>query len=160
MITLIAACDDENAIAKDDITPWSIPEDLKWFKAKTLGHTVVMGRKTFESIGKPLTGRVNIVLSTNHAYKAEGCICLHSLEDVLAKHNENDEMFIIGGEQIYRLFLPIAGTIYLTRIEYRFEGNKFFPVLSNDEWKTTNKLKGLKNDKNPYDYWHIEFVKK
>jgi len=160
MISLIAACDDENAIAKDDIIPWSIPEDLKWFKAKTLGHTVVMGRKTFESIGKPLVERVNIVLSTNPSYNAEGCICLHSLEDVLAKHNENDEMFILGGEQIYRLFLPIAGRIYLTRIEYRFGGNKFFPSLSNDEWEVTNKNKGLKNEENPYDYWHIELARK
>lgn len=160
MISLIAACDDENAIAKDDIIPWSIPEDLKWFRAKTMGHTVVMGRKTFESIGKPLIGRVNIVLSTNHSYKAEGCSCLHSLEDVLAIHTEHDEMFIIGGEQIYRLFLPVAGKIYLTRIEHRFGGNKFFPILSNDEWEVTNKLKGLKNDKNPYDYWHLILMKK
>ena len=160
MITLIGVCDYENAIAKDDIIPWSIPEDLKWFKAKTFGHTVVMGRKTFESIGKPLIGRVNIVLSTKFSYKVEGCICLNSLEDVLTQHNENDEMFIIGGEQIYRLFLPIVGKIYLTRIEYRFGGNKFFPILLDDEWEVTKKLKGLKNAENPYDYWHIEFVKK
>jgi len=160
MITLIAACDNESAIAKDDIIPWSIPEDLKWFKAKTSGHTVVMGRKTFESIGKPLAGRTNIVLSKNTSYKAEGCSSLHSLEEVLARYKDQDEMFIIGGEEIYKLFLPIVDKILLTQIEYRFGGNKFFPVLLNDEWEVTNKLKGIKNEENPYDYWHIELVKK
>jgi dihydrofolate reductase len=156
MISLIAACDQQNAIAKDDVIPWEIPEDLKWFRDKTMGHTVVMGRNTFESIGGPLIGRKNIVLSRNTSYKATGCVCLHSVEEVLSIHNKKEEMFIIGGEEVYKLFLPFAEKIYLTKIEQNFEGDKFFPKLSDAEWAEKTRHKGVKDDNNPYDYWYIE----
>jgi len=156
MISLIAACDKQNAIAKDGVIPWKIPEDLKWFRDKTMGHTVVMGRKTFESIGKPLIGRTNIVLSRNTSFNAAGCICLHSVEEVLSLHKPQEEMYIIGGEEVYKLFLPFAEKIYLTRIEQNFEGDKFFPKLSYAEWNETTRQKGVRDDNNPYDYWYIE----
>lgn len=160
MIALIAACDLQNAIAKDDVIPWNIPEDLKWFKIKTMGHTVVMGRKTFECIGRPLIGRKNVVLSRNFSYKAQGCVCLNSLEEVLSMHKEQDEMFIIGGEEVYKLFLPFAEKIYLTRIEQSFGGNKFFPQLPDIEWTEASRQKGIKNAENPYDYWYVEFLRR
>jgi len=156
MIALIAACDMQNAIAKDGRIPWNIPSDLKWFKTKTLGHTVVMGRKTFQSIGSALSDRTNIVLSRNPAFKAPDCICMHSPEDVLSIHKEQEEMFIIGGEEIYKIFLPFAEKIYLTRIEQNFSGDKYFPQLSDTDWLETGRREGIRNDENPYDYCHIE----
>jgi len=155
MIAMIAAVDLDGAISKSGVIPWRIPRDLKWFKYHTLENTVVMGRKTFESIGCALSGRTNIILSKNTSFEAAGCIVMRSVEEVLSIQKIQGNLFIIGGEQIYRQFMPYANMIFLTRIDNRFDGDKFFPKVNYEEWTEKHREKGVKDKDNPYDYWHI-----
>lgn len=131
-LSLIAALSQNRAIGKDNKIPWHIPEDLKRFRALTRGHVVVMGRRTFESIGRALPERINIVVTRDPAYTATGCIVVHSLTEALreAKQREKKEIFVIGGGEIYRQALPLADRLYLTLVEGQFEGDTFFPEYS------------------------------
>lgn len=136
MITLIAACSKNRAIGKDNKLLWHLPNDLKRFKKLTVGKTVVMGRKTYESIGRPLPNRKNIVISNNKDLHIEGCEIINSISEL----NLLDDIVIIGGEQIYKLFIDYADVIELTLINKEFEGDAFFPefdltkfVKDNDE---------------------------
>jgi len=117
LLSLIAAADENNVIGQDNKIPWYLPDDWKYFRAKTKGHPIVMGRKTYESIGRPLPDRLNIVISRNADFKAEGCVVVHSFHDAveLAKRDATDEVFVIGGQQIYEAAMPEADRIYLTR---------------------------------------------
>lgn len=135
LISLIAAMDRNGVIGKDNSLPWQLPEDMKRFKELTLGKLVIMGRKTFESIGKPLPNRTNIVITKNKNYKAKGCIVVHSSDQALNAAKGNKEVMIIGGEQIFREFLPIANRMYLTFIDKDFEGDAYFPEYDEREWK-------------------------
>lgn len=130
-ISLIVAIGDNLVIGKQNELLWHIPDDLKRFKQLTLGHPVVMGRKTFDSIidflGKPLPGRQNIVITRDTSWSYEGVTVAHSLEEAIEAAQETDEVFIIGGEQIYRQALPLAERLYLTRIDDAKEGDAFFP---------------------------------
>lgn len=138
-ISLIVAIGDNHVIGKRNELLWHIPDDLKRFKQLTLGHPVVMGRKTFDSIiaflGKPLPGRQNIVITRDTSWSYEGVTVAHSLEEAVEAAEETDEIFIIGGEQIYRQALPIADRLYLTRIDDAKEGDAFFPPYE-DDFKT------------------------
>ncbi|MFT6761307.1 MAG: dihydrofolate reductase, partial [Psychroserpens sp.] len=135
MISMIVAADENNTIGKDNDLIWHLPDDLKFFKRMTSGHTIIMGRRTFESVGKPLPKRINIIITRDTSYTQEGCVVVHSLEDALKEASKTDENpFIVGGEQIYRLGLPIADLVYLTRIHHKFEGDRHFPELG-EEWK-------------------------
>lgn len=134
MISMIVAADENNVIGKDNQLIWHLPDDLKFFKQKTSGHCIIMGRHTFESVGKPLPRRTNIIITRDKNYTAEGCKVVHSLEDALELAKEDDNPFIVGGEQIYRLALPIADEVFLTRVHAEFEGDRHFPELG-DEWK-------------------------
>jgi len=157
MISIIAACDINRVIGQDSYIPWILPADLAFFKAKTIGHSIVMGRKTYESIGRPLIDRTNIVLTRNHQFRAQNCIIAHTIEEVLSHHVQDEELFIIGGGEIYNIFLPFTQKIYLTLIEEDFSGNKFFPDLPDSQWKIIKKAKGQKDTNNPFDYWHFEY---
>lgn len=126
MITLIAACSKNRVIGKDNQLIWHLPEDLKRFKELTTGKTVLMGRKTFESIGRPLPKRTNIIITSDKNYKAEGCVIYHDLFEAL-KHDK--DIVVIGGSQIYQQCLDIAHDIQLTVIDQEFEGDAFFPEL-------------------------------
>lgn len=126
MITLIAACSKNRVIGKDNQLIWHLPEDLKRFKELTTGKTVLMGRKTFESIGRPLPKRTNIIVTSDKNYKAEGCVIYHDLSEAL-KHDK--DIMVIGGSQIYQQCLDIAHDIQLTVIDQEFEGDAFFPEL-------------------------------
>lgn len=119
---------------------------MKRFKDLTLGKPVVMGRKTFESIGKPLPDRKNIILTREKSYKSEECVVVHSVDEALRAAKDNEEVMVIGGEQIFREFLPIANKMYLTFIEQDFEGDSYFPHYDKSEWKEA-KRKGHKNEK-------------
>ena len=134
MISLIVAHDLNRVIGKDNKMPWHIPNELAYFKEKTMGKAIVMGRNTFESIGRPLPGRLNIVITRNAAYKPDGVTVVHSIEDAIElarKHHE--EVMVIGGEQIFKEVLPYTDLMYVTLIKKEFEGDTFFPSYD-QEW--------------------------
>ena len=135
IISLIAAMDRNNVIGKGNKLPWKLSADLKRFKELTLGKPVIMGRKTFESIGKPLPNRINIVITRDKNYKANGCIAANSAEEALKAASGNQEVMVIGGEQVFKEFLPMAGKMYLTFIDENFEGDAYFPEYNKTEWK-------------------------
>lgn len=137
MINIIVATSENNVIGRGNDIPWYIPKDLEHFKKLTTGNTVIMGRKTYESLPKeyrPLPNRVNIVITRDKSYQAKGCLVVNSLEEALRKSDNNREIFIIGGGQIYREGLKFAERIYLTKIHKNIEGDTYFPKL-NKFWK-------------------------
>jgi len=121
-------------IGRDNTLPWHLPEDLKHFKAVTLGKPILMGRRTFESIGKPLPGRTNLVLTRNAAWHTEGVVSVHSIEEALAWTRAAPELAGIGGAEIFRLLLPMATRIFLTRVHADMAGDTFFPALDPEQW--------------------------
>ncbi len=133
MISIIVAVDEKRGIGKDNTLPWHIPEDLKRFKNLTSGHPIIMGRKTFESIGKPLPNRTNIIITRDANYSSMGTFVTHSLEDALHLAQGapgSEEIFVIGGGQIFQQALPIVGRIYLTLVKGIFPADVFFPDYS------------------------------
>ncbi|OEH92823.1 dihydrofolate reductase [Bacillus solimangrovi] len=154
MISLLVAVDKNRLIGKENELPWHLPEDLKYFKRVTMGKTIVMGRKTFESIGRPLPGRDNVVLTTRKGYQPEGVFVYHSINEIVNKmKDQNDEVFFIGGAEIFNQVLQFADKLYITKIDESFEGDIYFPSFNEDEWRLVTSEKGLKNEKNPYDYY-------
>ncbi len=135
--SIIAAFSENRVIGLNNRLPWHIQEDLKWFKKTTMGHTVIMGRKTFESLQKPLPGRKNIVLSTQKNYKASGALVCRSIDEAIkiSKAGDEKEIFIIGGGQIFNKTLPRADRIYITLIHKEFAGDTFFPVIREGMFK-------------------------
>ncbi|MGM0835044.1 MAG: dihydrofolate reductase [Bacillota bacterium] len=153
MISMIVATDRNGLIGKDNDMPWRLPEDLTYFKRITTGSTVVMGRNTFESIGKPLPNRENIILTRNSDYHVEGCKTLPSIERLKEMAQSEEEVFVIGGANIYMQAMPFTETLYLTYIDEEFVGDTYFPEIEESEWKLVSEEKGVKNEKNPYDYF-------
>ena len=152
MIRMIVAADENNTIGKNNELIWHLPDDLKFFKKMTSGHAIIMGRRTFESVGKPLPKRVNIIITRDANYIQEGCVVVNSLEDALKEASKTDENpFIVGGEQIYRLALPIADRVFLTRIHHKFEGDRHFPELG-EEWKEIESIPHAIDDKHEYAF--------
>ena len=138
-LALIAAIAANGVIGSDNALPWRLPEDLKRFKALTLGHPVIMGRKTYESIGRPLPGRRNIVVTRNADWRTEGCETAASLEAALAACGGAEEVFVIGGAQLYAAALPLARRLYLTEIRADFPGDARFPAFDRDAWRETSR---------------------
>lgn len=134
-VALVVAVARNGVIGKDGRLPWHLPEDLKRFRALTMGHHLIMGRQTWESIGRPLPGRTSVVLTTRRDYVAPGAQVVHSLEQALAACPADDEIFIIGGAQVYRAGLPLADRIYLTEIDADYEGDVVFPALDRADWR-------------------------
>lgn len=134
-ITIIVAASENSVIGYKNALPWHISEDLKNFKKITINHSVIMGRKTFESIGKPLKDRRNIVISRDKTLKIEGVEVVNSLDDAVCRTKDENEIFIIGGEQIYKIALPIATNMHITRVYRTIEGDAFFPTFENSQWK-------------------------
>lgn len=153
MISLIVAMDKKRTIGRGKNLPWRLPADLAYFKKITMGHTVIMGRKTFESIGKPLPGRDNVVITQRADYHPEGCRVLHSVDEALTLNGKEKEIFVIGGAEVYRQFFPYAGRLYVTRIEEAFEGDVFFPEIDPEEWRLVSERRGRTDEKNPYRYY-------
>jgi len=135
-ISLVVAAAKNNAIGKDNQLLWSLPNDMKFFKSTTWAMPVVMGRKTYASMGKPLQGRLNIVITRQMDWQAEGIVVVHSLTEAIlvAEAAHYKEVFVIGGGEIYREAFPLAQRIYLTRVEVELPGDTFFPVLDPAEW--------------------------
>jgi len=135
MISLIVAHDQNRVIGMDNKMPWYIPNELAYFKEKTMGKAIVMGRNTFESIGRPLPGRLNVVVTRNHSYAHEGVTVVHTIEKAIQIAGKyHDEIMVIGGEQIFKEVLPYADLLYVTLIEHQYDGDTFFPPYDN-EWQ-------------------------
>lgn len=152
-VNLIVARSRNGVIGKDGKLPWRLPEDLKFFKAKTLGHHVVMGRHTWESIGqKALPERSNIVLTSNSDYKAKNAFVSSSLEDVLGRLNSDETVFIIGGAELYKHALPYVKRAWITEIDADFEGDATFDALDKNEWKLVWVEEHSKTEDRPFDF--------
>jgi len=154
IVSAIVAIGENNAIGKSNQLLWHMPNDLKHFKDITSGRTIIMGRKTFDSVGKPLPKRRNIVV-TQQDITIPGCEVVKSIEDALELCEGEDEVFIGGGAQIYRLAMPLTDRIYLTVIHKVFDADTFFPSIDKDEWKETKREDFDADEKNPYTYSFI-----
>jgi len=137
--------------------PWRLPEDLKRFKRLTMGHAVIMGRKTFESIGSPLPGRDNIVITRSRDWSAAGCVVVHSLEAALAAVDPSREAFVVGGAQIYALALPLAQRLHMTEIARDFEGDAFFPEFDRSQWREISRERRPAAGAEGFDYAFVEY---
>lgn len=153
-IKLIVAMDENNLIGKDNKIPWNLPQDLQFVKAVTTGHTIVMGRKNYESIGHPLPGRRNIVISRNKDYSAPGCEVFTSVEDVLKATENDEEVYIFGGTEIYKLFIPYCEMMIITRIYHSFEGDTYFPEVDWSRWVEIGCTKGKADAPYPYEIYY------
>ena len=152
IISLIVAMSRNRVIGKGNALPWHLPADLKYFKRVTLGKPIIMGRKTFESIGRPLPGRVNIIVTHELTYRADGCTVVHSVEDALKAAHGHDEVMVIGGAKLFEQTLPRAERIYLTEIDADFTGDVFFPMLQYNEWRELQRIAHQADEQNPYTY--------
>lgn len=152
MISLIVAASTNNVIGVAGELPWHLSDDLKRFKSLTMGKPIVMGRKTFESIGRALPGRQNIVITKQDGYLAEGCDVVGSVGGAIAAVSDSDEIMVIGGGEIYQLFLPLAQRIYLTRVATDVEGDTFFAELDDDTWRETAREEFQADENNDHDF--------
>ena len=159
-ITLIAAAAQNDALGKDNDLIWHISEDLKRFKRLTTGHAIIMGRKTFESMPKALPNRTNIVLTKNKNYKAEGAVVASTIEEALVLAGEDNQPFIIGGAQIYSLFMDHCNRIELTRVHHDFEADVFFPKIDTSKWNISKEEFISKTEDQPYNFTYITYDKK
>jgi dihydrofolate reductase len=152
IVSLIVATDRNGLVGRANELPWHLPADLKHFRAITMGKPIIMGRKTQESIGKPLPGRSNIVITRDRNFQAPGCTVVHSVEAALAAAENAEEVMIIGGARLYEQLLPQADRIYLTRIDHEFEGDTWFPEWQPGQWKEVEREDHVPDDRNPYHY--------
>lgn len=155
MISLIAAMGKYNVIGNQGKMPWHLPADLQHFKKLTLNKTVIMGRKTFESIGKPLPSRTNIILTSDRSFSPPDCVLVHSFEDALRVIHPHKETMIIGGNTLYTQFMPFASRLFLTLIPHVFTGDTFFPAWNPQEWQETSRNDHQADEKNSYNYSFI-----
>ncbi len=161
IISLLVAMDERDGIGQDNRLPWHLSTDLKRFKALTMGHHILMGRKTYESIGRPLPGRVNVIITRSPDYQAEGCLIAHSLREALslAELAGESEAFVIGGGQIFAQALPLADRIYLTRVHTLSEADVFFPEFDLKEWSIQATSEVLADDKNQFSSTYMVLLK-
>ena len=158
-VTLIAAASENNIIGKDNKLIWRLSDDLKHFKELTKGHFVIMGRKTFESMPKALPNRTNVIITRKTDYKAENTIVVNSLEKALKAAENDNQPFVIGGGEIYKLSMEIADRIELTRVHTSIEGDTSFPEIDLEKWQEVKNEKRLKNEKNEYDFSFLRYDK-
>jgi dihydrofolate reductase len=149
-ISLIAAMAENRVIGINNTLPWRLPVDLKHFRQLTNGHHVIMGRRNYESIGKPLPDRTNVVVTHNPDYRAPGCLVKHSLDDALAGIQNDPEIFVIGGAEIYRQTLNRADRLYLTRVHAQIHGDTYFPPFDENQWHEISRERHEPDDRNPH----------
>lgn len=152
-ISAIVAVTKNNVIGKDNQMPWHLPADLAYFKKVTLGHMIIIGRKNFESIGKPLPGRTNIIITRDRSFACSNCKVMHSLEDALffAHNNNENEVFIIGGGTIYEQSKDLWDKLYLTEIDTIVDGDVFFPEISWSQWHLVSEEQKASDEKNAFN---------
>jgi dihydrofolate reductase len=161
IISIIAAKAENNVIGKDNQLIWHLPEDMKFFKKMTSGHHVAMGRKTFESLGKPLPNRTNYVITRNKSYDQEGVIVVHDIEEAIekARFKGADELFILGGGEIYRQSLALADRLVITEVKTTIEGDTYFPEIETSAWKEVSRDEHTSDDRHAYDYAFVIYEK-
>ncbi len=160
---MIVAAAENGVIGRNNALPWHLPEDLRYFKRVTMGKPIVMGRKTFESIGRPLPGRTNIVVTRSPDWRAEGVRVVHSLEQALelaadiALIDGAEEVMVVGGADIYRTAIPRASRLYLTQVHATVEGDAFLPEIDWRQWREVSRQSFAAGGANPYDYSFVVF---
>jgi dihydrofolate reductase (trimethoprim resistance protein) len=159
-VSLIVAMDKNRVIGKENDIPWRIPYDWEHVKNTTIGHPIILGRKNFESIGRALPDRRNIILTRDKDFNFGGCEIAHSMEEVFELSKDEEEIFIFGGEQIYNMFLPFVEKMYITKIHHEFEGDTFFPEVNYGDWNEVSVEKGIMNPSNPYNYYFHVYERK
>lgn len=160
-ITIIAAAAENNALGKDNDLVWHLPDDFKRFKAITSGHFIVMGRKTFESFPKPLPNRTHVIITRQKEYRVpEGCLVAPSIKEALQLCPQNEEVFIIGGGEIYKQSIEIADKIELTRVHTEVEADTFFPEIEPNHWKILEEEYHPKDEKHKFDFTYLTYLKK
>lgn len=162
MLSIIVSKAKNNIIGKDNQMLWKIPDDLKKFKDKTTGHTIIMGRKTFESLGGILPDRKHIILSRNPDFNIDSdCVkVVHSLLELQDYMDDEEEHFVIGGAIVYNLLMPYCKKMYVTQLDKDFEGNSLFPKINDSEWEEVTREKGPDDDMNDFGYEYITYIKK
>ncbi len=162
MLKILVAFDENRVIGKNNALIWHLPADLKRFKALTTGHVIIMGRKTFESIGRPLPNRTTIVISRQKDLQIEGVILAHSVEEAIlkAKSITRDDIFIVGGAEIYTLSMPLADEILVTQLHDIFEGDAFFPAIASDQWEVVETERGVTDEQNAYQFSYLTYRRK
>ena len=158
-LSLIVAMDENRLIGSDNGLPWQLPADLQFFKRTTMGKPIIMGRKTFQSIGRALPGRRNIVVTRDPEFVAEGCETAPSLDAALTLVREEPEAMLIGGATLYRQAIERADCLYLTRIHHAFNGDTWFPEFDEAEWREENRQNFEADHGNPWPYSFIKFIK-
>jgi dihydrofolate reductase (trimethoprim resistance protein) len=151
-ISLIVAMDKNRVIGKNNDIPWRLPRDWEYVKKTTVNHSIVLGRRNYESIGKALCKRRNIVLTRDRQLSYEDCEMAYSVQEVFDLCKNEEEIFIFGGEEIYKLFLPYVEKMYITKIHEEFDGDTFFPEVNFNEWNEISVKTGITDEKNPYQY--------
>ena len=157
---LVVAMSRNRVIGRDNRLPWRLPADLAFFKRVTMGHPVIMGRRTFESIGKPLPGRLNIVVSTQRGYEAPGCTVAHSMEEAYRVAGDAEEVSIIGGSAIFEAALSEADVIYLTEVDAEVEGDVFFPPFDRSRWRETELERHAPDERHAYPFRILKLERK
>ncbi|MEO1889666.1 MAG: dihydrofolate reductase [Cycloclasticus sp.] len=152
MISMIVAMGDNNAIGKDNELLWHLPEDFKHFKKTTMGKPILMGRKTYESIGKPLPGRENIVITRDKAFTVDGVTIVNSIDAALSVSQQYDEVMIIGGASFYQQMLPMVNRLYLTLVHHTFDADAFFPDINEDEWVEMERREYAADERHRYSF--------
>lgn len=162
MLSIIVAVAKNNVIGKDNKLIWHLSEDLKRFKRLTTGHTIIMGRKTFESLGRVLPNRKHIVLCNDAEMNIdnENVEIVDSIDKLEKYENSEEENFVIGGASIYKLLLPKVNKLYITRINQEFDGDVYFPKINESEWEIVEREQGIRNEKNPYEYEYVTYVRR
>ena len=160
MLTLIAATSTNNALGKDNQLVWHLPDDFKRFKALTTDHYIIMGRKTFESFPKPLPNRTHVIITRQSNYEApEGCIVVSSLEEAIKVCPKNEEVFVVGGGEIYKQAIDIADKVDLTRVHTSVEADTFFPEINPEKWELIFEELHIKDEKHAFDFTFQTFIK-
>ena len=159
MLSLIWAMDDNRLIGNGNALPWRLPADLAFFKSKTQGHPVIMGRKTFDSLGRPLPNRENIILTRDTRAEFTGCTVAHSVDEV-NKILTGKHAYVIGGAEIYKLFLPLANELIVTFVEGTFHGDTYFPEFDWNEWELQESIDGVVDEKNIYAHRFTSYLRK
>lgn len=162
MLSIIVAIAENNAIGKNNDLIWHISDDLKRFKKLTTSHTILMGRKTFESLPNgALPNRTNVVITHNTSLKWDKCVMINSVEEAIKKYqNSEEEVFIIGGGSIYKKMFPYAQKLYLTKVHESFDADVFFPKINMEEWEMVAEEHHSKGEKNQYDFSFLDLVRK
>ncbi|WBX73426.1 dihydrofolate reductase [Tenacibaculum pacificus] len=162
MITIIAAIANNNALGKDNDLIWHLPADLKRFKKVTSGHHILMGRNTFESIGRPLPNRTSVIITRNNDYLKEGCLVAHSLEEAIELSKDETDIFIIGGAQVYKEAIEnnLVDKLDICLVHHSFEADVFFPNIDMNIWKEASREDFKADEKNKYDYSFVSYIRK